>query len=451
MRSSLASMRTRLRRRSAMPVSDAEAVAAALIKEFSFPSSNVQLLLNGEATRDAIARRFLSFARDGCGANDRLVVFFAGHGHTESSHRGEVGYLVPWEGDPADLATLIRWDTLTRDADLIEAKHVLFVMDACYGGLAVTRALKPGAMRFMKDMLQRRSRQVLTAGKANEVVADLGGPLPNHSVFTGHFLEALAGKAAGPEGILTANGVIAYVYRSVANDAGSRQTPHFGYLNGDGDLIFNDAVLAALAPPTSGDSGKGDADILSAIPGVLMPRETEEEMTAAEQAKELLAEEKLRIKLHDFIAIKTREALSATGDDNFPNRGKWSADDFVTRLQKYEVAMDDLAQVQGLLGLWSEPYHRGIIQVALQHLAGRLGPSSGLVAWSALRYYPLLLLMYCGGIGAIAANKYENLRDILLVPIRGPRESSDDDGPLLLTVGRQMSENQRCLQDDTGP
>src|SRR5438067_13740703 len=101
-------------------------------------------------------------------------------------------------------------------------------MDACYGGLAIMRALKPGSMRFLKDMLMRHSRQVLTAGKADEVVADRGGPLPNHSVFTGHLLEALSGKAADAEGLLTANGVMTYVYHLVGRDAGSQQTPHFG-------------------------------------------------------------------------------------------------------------------------------------------------------------------------------------------------------------------------------
>jgi uncharacterized caspase-like protein len=113
---------------------------------------------------------------------------------------------VPYDGNPEKLATLIRWDELTRNADLITAKHILFIMDACYGGLAITRALKPGTMRFQKDMLMRPARQVLTAGKADEVVADLGGPLPNHSVFTGHLIEALQGKAESVPGLLTANG-----------------------------------------------------------------------------------------------------------------------------------------------------------------------------------------------------------------------------------------------------
>lgn len=199
-------------------VSDATAIASALTDRFQFPSKNIHLLLESDATRAAVLDHFLSFACDGTEVNDRLVVFFAGHGHTVKSSRGDVGYLVPWEGDCGKLATLIRWDELTRNADLIEAKHILFLMDACYGGLAIMRALKPGSMRFLNDMLLRRSRQVLTAGKADEVVADLGGPLPNHSVFTGHLLEALDGKAADPTGVLTANGVVAYVYQSVASD-----------------------------------------------------------------------------------------------------------------------------------------------------------------------------------------------------------------------------------------
>ena len=73
---------------------------------------------------------------------------------------------------------------------------MLFVMDACYGGLVFTRSLAPGSMRFLKDMLLRYSRQVLTAGKADEVVADSGGPVSGHSIFTGYFIEALKDKAA---------------------------------------------------------------------------------------------------------------------------------------------------------------------------------------------------------------------------------------------------------------
>jgi hypothetical protein len=107
-------------------VSDATAIASTLKDRFLFPTKNIHLLLESDATRAAVLDRFLSFACDGTDVNDRLVVFFAGHGHTVKSSRSEVGYLVPWDGDCGKLVTLIRWDELTRNADLIEANaHTL--------------------------------------------------------------------------------------------------------------------------------------------------------------------------------------------------------------------------------------------------------------------------------------------------------------------------------------
>jgi uncharacterized caspase-like protein len=148
-------------------VNDAEALAELLKTSLGFESENVTVLLDAEATRANILQAFLRLAVYGTEPNDRVLVFFAGHGQTMTSNRGEVGFLVPSDGDPSDLSTLIRWDELTRSSDLIRAKHLLFLMDACYGGLAVTRSLAPGAMRFLRDMMQRVSRQVLTAGKAD--------------------------------------------------------------------------------------------------------------------------------------------------------------------------------------------------------------------------------------------------------------------------------------------
>ena len=223
--------------------SDAEAIAEILKSRFKFPEKNITLLYDANATKENIMTNFLSYNKKANDVNDRLLVFYAGHGHTITGHRGDVGYLIPVDAKLDDIATYIRWDEFTRNADLIPAKHILFIMDACYGGLAVTRSVS-GGTRFIKDMLTRRSRQVLTAGKANEPVADAGGPVPNHSIFTGHLIQALEGKAASPtDETITAQGVMAYVYDKVANDTNSKQTPHFGHVDGDGDFIFSSFVL----------------------------------------------------------------------------------------------------------------------------------------------------------------------------------------------------------------
>ena len=189
-------------------VNDAEAIAKNIKERFGFTEENTRLLKNKEATKLNIEKAFHAYAQNGTSPDDKLIVFFAGHGHTAPGNRGEVGFLVPVDGDPEDTSTLIRWDDLTRAADLIKAKHILFIMDACYGGLAITRALPAGSSRFLKSMCQRLVRQVLTAGKSDEAVADAGGPIKGHSVFTGHLIQALEGNAQTEKGIITANGVM---------------------------------------------------------------------------------------------------------------------------------------------------------------------------------------------------------------------------------------------------
>jgi hypothetical protein len=420
-------------------VNDAKSVAATLENQFKFPKERINLCLDSAATRSAILEAYLAFARQGTAPDDRLIVFFAGHGHTEQSSRGEVGFLVPWDGDAHYLASLIRWDELTRNADLIEAKHILFVMDACYGSLALMRAITPGTKRFLKDMLVRRSRQVLTAGKADEVVADSGGPLPEHSVFTGHLLQALQGKAAKPEGIITAANLSAYVYMAVSGDAGSQQTPHFGHIHGDGDLIFSDALLEASAPPAdTSDPLIPPTDILITMPTVTAAEDGEPRMIT-EQVKEYLAEERFRIKLHELVAGEVRRALIATADDYFPPSGHWSVEEFQKRLASYESALSDLLRIQALIGYWAEPYQQSALKLPTTRLAERLKPAGGLTAWLNLRWYPSLLLLYSGGIAAVASNKYDNLRELMLNAVADRETTQNEDVRLIRVVAREMN------------
>ncbi len=217
---------------------DADAVADALATELGFPKDHIALLKDRNATKQAILDTFLAYSDMAGDPDDRVLVFFAGHGTTFDGLRGPVGYLIPVEGNLDNKNSLVRWSDLTRDADLIPAKHILFIMDACYSGLATQRAITPGANRFVSDMLQRVARQVITAGKADQTVADGGGPLGKNSIFTGYLVKGLRGDAADKNGILTANGLMHYVYEKVGQDNRSKQTPHYGNLDGDGDFIL---------------------------------------------------------------------------------------------------------------------------------------------------------------------------------------------------------------------
>lgn len=218
---------------------DVDAMHDALVDTLGFPAQNVLTLKDTNATKGKILDQFMNFHNQANHPDDRLLFFFAGHGFTKEGNRGQIGFLVPSDGDFKNLNSLIRWDDLTRNAELINAKHILFIIDACYSGLAFKRSVPPqGSQRFITDLLQRPARQVLTAGKEDQKVADGGGPQGQNSIFTGCLIEGIRGKACNDEGVLTASFLMSYVYENVGKNPRSEQTPHFGHLEGEGDFIF---------------------------------------------------------------------------------------------------------------------------------------------------------------------------------------------------------------------
>ena len=409
-------------------VSDAEEIRDVLVNELAFPSENVTYLVDATATKENILRAFLSFTSQEVGLDERIFVFFAGHGHTRTGIRGEVGFLVPYDADMDDFSTFIRWDELTRNSELVRAKHMLFIMDACYGGLALNRTLHAGSTRFLKDMLLRYSRQVLTAGKADEVVSDSGGPLPNHSVFTGHLIEGLRGKAATENGVLTASGLMSYVYGKVANDKNSNQTPHYGYFDGDGDFILQAPQLAELEK-----SEVTDLDSLIVVPFYEEDISRESTPNKIKKVKLLLANESSSIELHDFVIEEVRRFLSGTSEDNFKVQGQYSLDELLERISKYEEMSNDLTALTACIAYWAKPTHKVILQKILTRSTDRLDSHNGLVVWLNLRWYPLILELYCSGIAAVDGKRYDSLANIFYASVVAS-EHRDREVPLVEAV-----------------
>jgi hypothetical protein len=398
------------------------------------------LLIDENATREATLRTFLRYA--GAAAikpDDRVLVFFAGHGHTVSGRRGEIGYLVPVDGKIDDLSTLIRWDDLTRNADLIPAKHMLFLMDACYGGLALTRTtIPPGSMRFLKDMLQRYARQVLTAGKGDETVSDSGGTRRGHSIFTSHLLDGMEGAAVPSGGTLTGHGLMAYVYDKVGSDPQSRQTPHFGFFDGDGDFIFDTSALAKLESAPSSEP-EPDLDLFIPAPAFAAPLQQQE--TIADVLKRLIASPNEKIRLNDFILALLRTAAERLSQDKFPLSGIPTNDEFISRIQRYEDAVGDLVITVILLAHHAEPEQVRLLEKIFERIAEFEKGQAGTVLWIRLAWYPVLVLMYAAGISALAANRLDAFRAALLTPVYTPRPLLNQDmSPIVLPVIAELTE-----------
>ncbi len=170
-----------------------------------------------------------------------MFFFFAGHGATRKLPSGkDIGYIIPVDADiEASQAKSISMTQLQEFCELIPAKHLYFVIDSCYSGLALTRAgaLSPNTQNYLEQVTKRPARQILTAGGADQQVAD-NGP-EGHSIFTWAFLQGLQGIAdIDGNGVITASELGAYISPVVSSL--SKQTPAFGNLVGSegGEFIF---------------------------------------------------------------------------------------------------------------------------------------------------------------------------------------------------------------------
>ena len=179
--------------------------------------------------------------------DNRLVIFFSGHGHTR--HRTK-GYLVPVDAqDPTSrknerdfLRVALPMEQIIAWARRIEAKHVLFVFDSCFSGTVFKQRSSTTPAKYILDVAGKPVRQFLTAGDADEEV-------PAKSVFTPLFIRALNGEAdtINQDGYVTGNELGNYLRQNL-REYDTQQTPQFGTIR-DPELDQGDIVFRSLTKP----------------------------------------------------------------------------------------------------------------------------------------------------------------------------------------------------------
>lgn len=218
-------------------VSDAKNVLGSL-RELGFPPENTIAILDQEATKQRIEQVLYGALRKTT-PEDRVLVFFAGHGITVSLPRGgDEGYLLPIDGDPHDPAlTAIAMEDLRRIARRIPAKHILFAVDACYSGFAITRDIPPARVDsvYLEAMTKEPAVQIITAGRKGEPVLEEDG----HGLFTRRFLQGLRGLAdVDQNGVITGQELATWLESRVIRDSQNRQHPQYSRLDGEGQFVF---------------------------------------------------------------------------------------------------------------------------------------------------------------------------------------------------------------------
>lgn len=216
---------------------DVQAVSKAL-RENGFHVETVTDPDSGEL--NLAFKRFIS--RYGRKTENRLLFYFAGHGHTITPKWGgrAMGYIVPTDApNPHNDESRFKDSALPMQrieeyALGIDSKHALFLFDSCFSGslFAVTRAI-PESISYKTV---RPVRQFITAGSAEETVPDV-------SAFRQQFVSALEGEGdVNEDGFLTGTELGEFLQNKVVNYSKGAQHPQYGKIRNPhldkGDFVF---------------------------------------------------------------------------------------------------------------------------------------------------------------------------------------------------------------------
>jgi len=211
------------------PVNDANAMYDVLVNYYTFDRNNVTVLKDPDKKE---IFRLLNFYRDNLTPNDNLFIFYAGHGRYDS--KSNMGYLIPIDADYINDADWISFQEIRKKFEVIGAKHILLIADACFAG-SIFRGDDSNAEERIDDLtlgqLRKSSRTAFTSAYLT--------PVPDRSDFLKYLISTLKDNRAR---LLLSEDLYINTRNSLIRSTSKKDPVKWGVLQdcGDegGDFIF---------------------------------------------------------------------------------------------------------------------------------------------------------------------------------------------------------------------
>ena len=167
------------------------------------------------------------------GANDSVVVYFAGHGY--SLEENGAGYWLASDSTASDPKGWISNSDIAQLLSSMRSKQMTLISDSCYSGAFAREGLGAvGKNVTVDDVLAKRSVVVLSSG-GDEPVADEGKG--GHSIFAWNLMQAMDSVTAWTPGSTVYADVQAAVRKEFP------QTPKYGSLTAAGHQAGGDYLF----------------------------------------------------------------------------------------------------------------------------------------------------------------------------------------------------------------
>jgi len=233
------------------PDSDAESVYTVLISPEGgqFPAEKVHKLINGQATLENIRKELEVWLPSVTHPDDRVVVYFAGHGFVSNG----TAYIAPYDIDLNNIAaSAYPMESLGKDIGThINGKWKVLITDSCHSGAITPEADRSTVNRTLLDL--DKSLFSITASRDREQSFESNQWGGGHGIFTYYVVKGLEGEAdTNGDGIVSADELAEYVHTNVrdATNAAQNPTSERGSFDPNMVLAYNPThVTAANLPP----------------------------------------------------------------------------------------------------------------------------------------------------------------------------------------------------------
>ncbi|MGC8550420.1 MAG: tetratricopeptide repeat protein [Acidobacteriaceae bacterium] len=237
------------------PDRDAESIYTVLISPEGgqFPPDHVHKLINSQATLANIKYQLETWLPSVTKPNDRVLIYFAGHGFISKG----IAYLAPYDLNISNIPnTALPMDELGKDiGGRIKGKWKVLLTDACHSGAITPEDNLMGVNHQLIHLNQ--SLFSLTASRDREQSFESSKWGGGHGIFTYYVVKGLEGQAdANGDGIVTADELDEYVRENVRNATNDLQNPTSGRSSFDPNMVlaYNPSHITAahLPPPKFG-------------------------------------------------------------------------------------------------------------------------------------------------------------------------------------------------------
>jgi tetratricopeptide (TPR) repeat protein len=237
------------------PDRDAESVYTVLISAEGgqFPAENVHKLINENATAANIKKELETWLPSVTKDDDRVVIYFAGHGFVS----GGRAYLAPYDISLKNIpGTSFPMDELGADiGGKINGKWKVLITDSCHSGAITPEADRAKVNQTLLDL--QKSLFSITASRDREQSFESDKWGGGHGIFTYYVVKGLEGEAdTNGDGVVSADELAEYVHTNVrlATNAAQNPTSERGSFDPNMVLAYNPGHVTAsnLPPPKYG-------------------------------------------------------------------------------------------------------------------------------------------------------------------------------------------------------